>query len=169
MSAVREVERRRRVIDSVLARARALAGQPDADALQADYARYVCVLASGFIERAIAELIIAYVEGKAPRQIRSYLEASLSRLTNVDKERLLRVIGALDAGWRNEMDLYVVDRRLEALNSVIGLRHDIAHGGGGSLSLHGMETYWKSVQEIIDKLEELLFSNPRPVRPKKKK
>lgn len=169
MSTVREVAHRRRVIDSTLSRARALATHADAPALQADYARHICVLVSGFVERAVAELIVAYAEDKAARPIKSYLDATLSRVNNLDKDRLLRVIGALDASWADSLDSFIDDKRQAALNSIVGLRNDIAHGGGGSLSLRGVEQYWLSVQEIVDHVEQLLFPTPPVFRTRAKR
>jgi hypothetical protein len=79
----------------------------------------------------------------------------------VDKERLLVVIGSFDQRWREELDTFVSDQRQAALNSVVGLRNDIAHGGGGSLSLGQVEKYWTSIQEVTDKLEELMLKEPK--------
>jgi len=117
----------------------------------------------------VAELIVAYAEDKAARPIKSYLDATLSRVNNLDKDRLLRVIGALDASWADSLDSFIDDKRQAALNSIVGLRNDIAHGGGGSLSLRGVEQYWLSVQEIVDHVEQLLFPTPPVFRTRAKR
>jgi len=161
VGAVREVELRRRRIAAVFERAQRVGGAGDPTEFQADYARYLCVLISGFVERALAEIILAYAQTKAAQPLRAYLEATLRRLANVDKERLLMLIGSLDARWREELELFVVDQRQAALNSVVGLRNDIAHGGGGSLSLGQVSKYWVSIQEIVDKVEELILTEPK--------
>lgn len=157
MGSIREVEYQRRRLAAAFARAQALTGNQALEELQADYARHLCVLVSGFIERSIAEIILAYAQGRAPAPLRSFLENSLKRLTNVDKDRLLNVVGSLDAGWRTELENYVVDERQAAINSIVGLRNDIAHGGGGSISLVQVERYWVVVQEVIDRVETLIL------------
>jgi hypothetical protein len=158
---VREVEFRRRKLIATFAKIRQLDRVADSSELQAECARHLCVLVSGFVERSIAEIILAYAEDRAAPILRSYIDTTLRRLTNVDKERLLTVVGSLDARWRSELDLFVVDKRLAALNSVVGLRNDIAHGGSGSISLDQVERYWTTIQEIIDKLEQLVLPNLR--------
>jgi hypothetical protein len=124
------------------------------------------VLLSGYVEKSIADLGMEYTRGKAAAPIRSYMETSLSRLMNVDKERLLQVIGSFDDSWRQKVDDYVVDERQAALNSVVGLRNNIAHGGGGTVSLGQIERYWIPIREIVDFVESLFFPTPPIFRPK---
>ncbi len=161
MSAVREVELRKRKLSAIFERAKGLSDPNAASERQADYARHLCVLLSGFVERAVAEIILAYAQDKTATPLRSFLEVSLRRLTNVDKERLLNVVGSLDAGWRSQLEAFVVDEHQAALNSVVGLRNDIAHGGGASVSLLQVEKYWSTVQEVVDKVEQLVLAGPR--------
>src|SRR5688500_17552874 len=120
MGAVREVERHRRQLESTFGRVRALKDLPNHEELEADYARYLCVLIFGFVERSVAELIVTYADGKAPRPLRSYVQNSLAKLTNVDKRRLCTVIGSLDAAWGTAIDTFVDDERKASLNSIVG-------------------------------------------------
>ena len=161
VSIVREVDLRKRRLSATFGRADQLSSLPDPSPLEADYARHLCVLISGYVERSLAEIILAYATGKTPAPLHSYLESSLRRLTNVDKERLLAVVGSLDAGWRAELDAFVIDERLAALNSIVGLKNDIAHGGGASVSLDQVKKYWAAIQEVIDKVEHLVCAPPR--------
>mgnify|MGYP001620158171 CR=1 FL=1 len=167
MSAVREIELRKRKLTAAFKRAEQLNALPEPAELRADYARHLCVLVSGYVERSVAEILLEYARHTTAAPLRSYLDVSLKRLRNVDSERLLNTIGSLDAGWRSELAAFVVDERQAALNSIVGLRNDIAHGGGTSVSLAQVEKYWTSVQEVIDKVEELVLTGPRhrSVRP----
>ena len=160
MSAVREVALRKRQIDATFARARGLASAPDADAIQADYARHLCILLSGFVEKSLADIVLEYAREKAAATIRSYMESVLARLTNVDKERLLQLVGSFDAVWRDEIDAFVIDEKQAALNSIVGLRNNIAHGGGGGISLLQVEKYWFTIQEIVDFVEARFLASP---------
>jgi hypothetical protein len=159
---VRSIELRRRRTEAVFERARLVATLDRGAELEADYARHLCILLSGFVEKGVAELVLAYADGKSARPVLAYLEANLRRLTNVDKERLLTVVGQLDFRWRTEIDGFVIDERREALNSIIGLRNDIAHGGGGSISLGQVSQYWVHIQAVVDYLESMLLPPARP-------
>lgn len=163
MGTVREVELRKRRLTAAFERATQLAELTDPSELQADYARHLCVLVSGFVERSVAEIILAYAQDKTAAPLRSFLDVSLKRLSNVDDERLLRIVGSLDAGWGSQLEKYLVDERKAALNSIVGLRNDIAHGGGASVSLTRVKQYWVAVQEVIEKVEEILLPEPRTI------
>src|ERR1019366_3627148 len=127
MSSVREVDLRRRRMDAIFERALLLGDNDGAQEAQSDYARHICVLVSGYVERSLAEIILAYAEGKCPAPLRSFLENTVKRLTNVDKDRLLQIVGSFDAKWRDELEAFVQDERQVALNSIVGLRNEIAH------------------------------------------
>lgn len=161
MVAIREVDLRKRRLDAIFARAAALGSNAQAEELQADYARHICVLVSGFVEKAVAEIIVEHAKSRSAAQVRAYVESTLRRLTNVDRDRLLNLVGHFDASWRAQMEAFIVDERSAAINSIVGLRNDIAHGGGSSLSLNQVEKYWRSIQEIVDKLADLMLSDPR--------
>ena len=163
MGAIRSIELRRRRTDAVFERAKLVATLERGQELEADYARHLCVLVSGFLEKAVAEIVVAYAEGKGARPVISYLESNLRRLRNVDKDRLLTVVGQLDLGWRGQVEAFVVDEKQAAVNSIVGLRNDIAHGGGGSISLSQVSQYWLQVQAVVEFVEILLLP-PLPHR-----
>lgn len=160
MAAPREVEFRRRKLAAAFKRAEDLRSLTDPAELEAQYARYLCVLVSGFVERSVAEIIMNYAEGKTAQPLLLFVESALKRLANVDKERLLAVIGDLDSSWRVEIDAYVTDERQAALNSVVGLRNNIAHGGDAGISLAQIERYWVAVQEVVDKVASVVLTTP---------
>lgn len=168
MGQVREVEMHRRRINATFERAARVKGIPDTDEIHADYARFLCVLVSGWIEKAVAYLVLAYADGKCPRQVCSHLEASLKRLTNVTSDRLLVTMGTLDKGWRDELEALLTDEQSTALNSIVGLRNDIAHGGGSSLSLSGVTAYWDATQAALEHFEALLLPPHRPIAPSRR-
>jgi hypothetical protein len=163
MRTVREVELRRRRLAAAFERANQIGGFQGLSEVQSDYARHLCVLVSGFVERAVAEIILSYAQGKTSAPLRSFLEVALRRLASLDKEKLLNVVGSLDAGWRAQLDAYVVDERQAALNSIVGLRNDIAHGGTAAISLAQVQKYWVAVQEIVDKVEDLVLADARGI------
>lgn len=165
MLQVRELELGRRRLNGIFERAKRLAPLPDRAELESDYARHLCVLISGFVEHSIGEIILTYAHGKAPRPLLSFVETSVARLRNVDRERLLAAVGSLDAGWRALVEEYIVDERKEALNSIVGLRNNIAHGGIASVSLGQVERYWIAIQEVIDKIAEVILVERRPQKP----
>src|SRR4051812_16438465 len=93
--------------------------------LKADFARYLCILVAGYVENAVYELVLAYCRRTASPAVRSYVQVQLERLTNVNSERLLQLIGSFDQRWRDDLEAFILEERSAALNSLIALRHDI--------------------------------------------
>jgi RiboL-PSP-HEPN len=163
MGQVRDVEQHRRRLQATFQRAKTFPVGGNVDEVKSDYAKYLCILVCGWIEKAVGSMIVAYASDKSPQQLQSHLESSLKRLTNVGADKLLVTMGTFDKQWRDRLEVLLTDEQTIALNSIVGLRNDIAHGGGGSLSLHGVERYWTAAQEAIAHFEEILLPANRPI------
>jgi hypothetical protein len=151
-----EVRRLQRKLDAAFDRAR----QVTDDEVRSDLARHLCILVSGWFEKSVAELLLNFSRS-SPKPVVTYVENSLRWLTNVRKDRLLDTLGAFDARWRDEFDRFVVDEYEAALNSVVALRNDIAHGGAASISFATISAYYGRIEEIVDRLSDRLDPPPR--------
>jgi RiboL-PSP-HEPN len=124
--------------------------------VQADYAKYLCVLVSGFFENAIVALILDYVDRRSSPEVASFVERQLDRWTNPKPEKIVSLFGAFNAGWRNSLEGYLVDERKDSLNSLVALRHKIAHGESVGTSLSQVKAHYKVVVEVVDFLASLV-------------
>lgn len=147
------VEQNRARVQAVFERAAAANATAE---VESDLARHLCVLVSGFVEKSVAELLAAFARRVGSPVLQNYVENNLRRLTNVNKEKLLQLLGSFEADWSKEYAAFVVDERAAALNSVVALRNQIAHGELSTLSLGQMRKYWEGIQKIIDHLEDKL-------------
>jgi hypothetical protein len=59
--------------------------------VQADFAKYVCVLVSGFLENALVALILEYAERRSAPEIVSFVERRLDRWTNPKAEKIIEL------------------------------------------------------------------------------
>jgi hypothetical protein len=59
------------------------------------------------------------------------------------------------------MEAYLVDERQAALNSIVGLRNDIAHGGGAGVSLAQVVTYWTHIQAVVEHMADIVLAPAR--------
>lgn len=131
--------------------------------VRADFARYLCILVAGYVENALYELVLAYCRNASSPPVRSFVQSQLDRLTNVNSERLLQLIGSFDQKWREDLEVFITtDGRAAALNSLIALRHDVAHGGSAGISYVRVFEYYEKIEEIIDYLINLLDPAPMP-------
>lgn len=152
-----EVARLRRRLDATFGRA----PPPAADLeFQSDYAKYLCVLVSGFLENAIAALLLDYVERRSSPEVLSYVERQLDYWTNPNIEKVVALLGAFNVEWRAKATDYLVDARKESVNSLVALRHKIAHGESVGTSLYQVRVHYKIIVEVLDFLADLIESVP---------
>jgi hypothetical protein len=148
-----EIARLQRRLDSTFSRA----PPPAADLeFQADFAKYLCVLVSGFLENAIAALLLDYVDRRSSPEVTLYVDRQLKYWTNPTTDKIVSLLFSFDATWGNTAAAYLVDSRKESLNSLVALRHKIAHGESVGTSLYQVKQYYATVREIVRFLEDLI-------------
>ncbi len=127
--------------------------------IRADFARYLCILVSGYVEKAVVALVLAYCRTTSSPNVQRYVESRIKRLANVNKESLLQLMGNFDTDWRTQIEAFVTDEREAALNSVVDLRNQIAHGNPVAVSFNQIRDYYAHIRDIISKLANLLDPN----------
>lgn len=130
--------------------------------LRSDCARYLCVLASGFLETSVIGLVVAYVSDVSHPRAARLLERKFSRTTNLNAEKLSQLIGGLDADWEADLRTYLGDERKAAVDSLVALRHEIAHGNPTRVTLVTVTSYYEAIVEVVDFLVDLLDPAPKP-------
>jgi hypothetical protein len=148
-----EVSRLRRRLDATFGRIPSSGTDVE---VQADYAKYLCVLVSGFFECAIVALALDFVERRSASEITSYIERQLDHWTNPNTEKITNLLGSFSADWRNELTAYLVDERKDSINSLVALRHKIAHGESVGTSLSHVKAHYQTILEVVDHLADLL-------------
>ena len=123
---------------------------------QSDFAKYLCVLVSGFFENAITALILDYVERRSSPEVTLYVERQLKYWTNPNTEKIVSLLSSFDSTWAAQATRHLVDARKESLNSLVSLRHKIAHGESVGTSLYQVKEYYKTVREVVQFLEDLI-------------
>ena len=149
-----EVARRRQQLDATFDRARGL----NADAhLLSDFARYLCVLVSGFVEQATIELLLEYVRIHSEPRIQSYVECRVRRLSNLNTPKLINVLCSFDQEWRSKLEMFIVNEYKDALDGLVDLRNTVAHGGyAGGVTLSRIDGYYVRIKKIIKRIADLL-------------
>lgn len=120
---------------------------------RADFARYLCVLVAGFVETAVASLATAYCRQRSQPPVGNYAAAQLARLQNLNSDRLGQVISAFEPAWGKDLTLFMEGSRKDALDSVLSLRNQIAHGRSVGLTYVRIQEYYSRIKEIIGYLE----------------
>ena len=125
--------------------------------VQAEFAKYLCVLVYGFFEQAVRDIILAYTSQNSNQAVARYVERTIERRANLNAQRLEELVGLFDADWRKELNEYIVDDRRAALGNVLEHRNAIAHGRDSTITLRQVEAYYTRINEVLDFLVGLTF------------
>ena len=148
-----EVFRMKQRLDAVFGRVKGVDYDPE---LQSDFAKYLCVLVSGYIERAMVELVLEHVRGKGAPTLLRFVEQRTRTFTNANTSRIQELLGSFDPTWRQQLEENVlVDEWKDAVDSVISLRNIIAHGGSVGLTYGRISQYYHRAQYVIDQVANL--------------
>jgi hypothetical protein len=153
-----EVSRLKRRLDAAFAR------MPQASAdieLQSDFARYLCVLVSGFFENAIVALILDFTQRRSSPEIAAFVERELEHWTNPNTNKVAVLLGAFSPEWGKKAEEYLINERKESVNSLVALRHQIAHGESVGTSLSQVKAYYETILEVVEFIANLLQPNTK--------
>jgi RiboL-PSP-HEPN len=153
MSGRREIHRLRSRLDATFARAPDPTSDPE---LQADFAKYLCVLVSGYLESALCALLLDFAQRRSSVEVAAFVERQLGPWTNPKAEKIIDLFGAFHQDWRENLTAFLVDQRKDSVNSLVALRHRIAHGESVGTSMSQIRSHYRVVNEVIDHVANLI-------------
>ena len=116
-------------------------------------AKYLCVLVSGFLERSVEDVLVRHSSQARPTVSR-YIERTL-RIGNLNTERLCQLLAHFDEAWPNALAAELSNGGKDAIDSVHGLRNQVAHGTDVGLSLATITDYHQRIGRIVDRIDQL--------------
>lgn len=147
-----EVSRLRQRLDAAFSRVHQL----NADAeLQSDFARYLCVLVSGFLETAVSELVLEHARRAGAATLQRFVESRTRHFANANSQRLLTLLGSFDPDWRMSLEALLIDDLKDAVDSVVSLRNKIAHGESVGITFQRIADYYDRVKRVVDLISDL--------------
>lgn len=122
--------------------------------LQSHWARYLCVLVSGFIEISVRSLYSGYAKNKAAPYVANFVEHYLERLQNPNMDRIVTLAGAFSPKWEEELRIVTEGELKDAVDSVVANRNRIAHGDDVGITFARVQGYYKRVARVVEIVEQ---------------
>ena len=127
--------------------------------VQAHWAKYTCVLISGFIEQAIKEIILEHASATAAPRIRRYVEGTWPSSRNMKCDAISEILINFDETWSRKFSFWIGEgERKKEINEIIKWRNDIAHGkeaNTNNVTIGSVRTKFEIACELVDFLESL--------------
>lgn len=141
--------RQRHELDALISRA-AVAADVE---IQADLVRLYCVRLTGFLEQMCMESGRSLINRMSGNAAKNWGHAHLEKSFNPTKDKLSQFVGRFDSGWKEHLDIFLSkDERGQSLNSLVGIRNQIAHGRSQGVGLASAHAYRTLVDELVDVL-----------------
>ena len=121
--------------------------------LQSHWARYLCILVSGFLETSVRIIYREYAKSKATPQVANFVEGKLEDFQNPKMEKILQLTGLFSKEWANELRLETEGELKDAVDSIAHNRNQIAHGGSVGISYSQIKSYYDRAIEVIELIE----------------
>jgi len=125
----------------------------DDEELISDIAIYICVLVSGYIETSCRDSVKMYLYNRSDKTIRRHILKNLERFTNPYLDKVLDLIGSFDSDIKRNIERSIDDKVKEAVNSVVGQRHNIAHGRDSNISLVRITEYFNNIKTLTSSVQ----------------
>jgi len=144
------VQQSKQKLDSVFKQTDSL---PDDPEVQAHWARYLCVLVSGFIESSVRALYSEYAQNKSAPNVAAYVTRNLGDFQNAKMQKIVNLAHSFSGSWGSELKNSTDGELKDAVDTIVNNRNNIAHGKDVQITFSGIKTYYArawQVLEIID-------------------
>lgn len=131
---------------------------------QADWAKYLSVLVSGYLEQAFKEILLEFADQHDANRLQSYIEATWPESRNMKTANIKDILNSFDHSWGTSFDQWIAagDQYKSEINSLIASRNDIAHGKEANttnVTLRSTRNRLRIALELVEFLEELVLGN----------
>lgn len=122
--------------------------------LRAHWARYICVLSSGFLENALKEVYARYARNSSNPAVANYVELALNKIQNPKAGRFLETATSFNKDWEKDLiEFMESDGKKEAIDAIMSNRHLIAHGKDSGITLARISDYLAKSVKVIEFIE----------------
>ncbi|WCL51471.1 HEPN domain-containing protein [Leptospira sp. GIMC2001] len=120
------------------------------------WSRYICILVSGYIEESIKNIVYEYVENKSSPILSNYINNSISKVTNLNCEKIEKILNGFNKVWAEDFKEKVKEEKKTAIDSIVATRNQIAHGKNVSITFPRVKTYYEDVKKSIKIIKSII-------------
>ena len=123
------------------------------DELQAELARYLCILVSSLIEERCRERASTFAGVRSAPEIIRFVRAQMKRFRSPSSGNIRDFFSGFDPVRANGWYEGLADDQRDALDSIAANRNQLAHGVNVGLSLGMLTAYANRAREAMGKLD----------------
>lgn len=128
---------------------------PDDGHLKAHYARYLCILMSGYLEVSVKEVLGGYAKKCTNEKVCKFVSTHVNKLQNPKMEKILELCGAFSINWQEQLTILVEGEIRDAVDSVVNTRNQIAHGQDTGITLTSVQKYFQQLEKLVAHMKDV--------------
>ncbi len=127
---------------------------------QAQWAKYVCVLVSGYMEQAIKEILLSYSSQKSAPSVTRYIEKTWPSSKNMNAGAIEDTLTKFDPAWGESFKEWLdsSSERKPTINNIVTWRNNIAHGNESNttgVTMTSVKNGFKCAYKLVEFIESL--------------
>jgi hypothetical protein len=127
--------------------------RPVDDEILSHLAKYLCVIVCGFVEVSIRAIYSEYANRKAEKNVANFISNSLKKFQSPNMEKVLKLTGAFDPDWRDNLKKLVEGEIKDSIDSLGSNRNIIAHGGSVGITIRRVKRYYADAKKLVRHIE----------------
>jgi len=147
-----EVFRQKQRLDSLFQMAKKIPGDVE---VQSHWAKYLCVLASGYLEHSIRTLYSNYAKTTASPNVARFVDNSLKSFQNPKMEKILEIARSFSPDWESQLKKATEGELKDSVDSIVSNRHLIAHGCDVGITYSRIQQYYGNAVKVVELVEKL--------------
>ena len=135
---------------------------PEGIQLDGHFAKYACVLVSGYLEASVKEVLYNYALIKSEGRIGFYVGKTWPNSMNMNSKNILDMLGRFDEKWAGEIQEWMDDgapKNSGIIDGIVKNRNNIAHGAEAKttgVSITSVRSQFEVATNLVAKLEEMI-------------
>jgi len=124
-----------------------------------EWAKYLCVLTSAYLEQCIRAIFADYVSKKAHPSISKFAQHHIKNFQNPKMEKIYQLVGCFDTAWLENLKINTEGELKDSIDSIVANRNNIAHGRDVGLTFANLQKYYAAVQSVLKIVKNQIPSN----------
>lgn len=126
------------------------------DENQGRLALLMTIWASGYLEKVCQEILTRYTARGARPEVTRYVKGRLARFNNPNMEKIAQLVSGFDKETGAGLRKWAEGPVTESVNSIYGLRNQIAHGELPTVSVRQIIAHFRYARELANRLAEMM-------------
>lgn len=146
-----EAIRYKKRLDNLFKKAAALSNDIE---LQSHWARYLCILVSGFLEISVSAIYSEYTLKRANQNIANFVTRKLDGFQNPNMSKIIDLTYTFNSDWGDALKKETEGELKAAIDSICANRNSIAHGRDTGITYTRIYHWYQHAIIVIEMLEK---------------